>query len=395
MGVMGQSCRQPQMSDDERAQAAEDRRTLARAVREARERRADERGWDDLERALRAKWAHGEHRGQDSYQAIAERAKTKTRVEAPPVRYTVSVKRAAAMSEKRRPPRAEDFAPLVPDLDPAQQAAAEEAAKDPPGAVRLRKPAGWRFSDETFWQKGPLLKCQFCGKQTDKGALPEVRHSPLCPLRRKPVLGAVAAVAATPPPVALPPLSGPVLTSSSERLRIGRQVIEAAERGPPEKSPAYLEWVRRGPCINCEAPPRSTASHAPSGAPVQRRGISQKVRDTLCTSKCWDCHQVYTGGPNRPGGCLPDMEASAEEGKIVLRSKVDTEALVRCAQKVRLLRAYDRLPLEWAVEAMSAGLARVPEDVLRRALLGEPGPAEAEQRLIECLGETAAEEAGA
>lgn len=57
---------------------------------------------------------------------------------------------------------------------------------------------------------------------------------------------------------------------------------------PPEESPAYLEMVRGRRCCNCNAPPRSDPHHE------GKKGVSQKVRDTLAVPLCRRCHDIYT-----------------------------------------------------------------------------------------------------
>ena len=72
----------------------------------------------------------------------------------------------------------------------------------------------------------------------------------------------------------------------------------------PEKSAVWEEVCRRGPCINCGKPPRSTISHEGSGVPGEIKGVSQKHRDTLGTALCWEpSRSAWIDGSRSSSSC--------------------------------------------------------------------------------------------
>lgn len=231
-----------------------------------------------------------------------------------------------------------------------------------------KKPAGWKWHDADFWAKGnDLLKCQHCGKQSAVSAPPSARHSPFCsryeagPVVRGPDL----------PPREPWPLSEMEREIDSYLTREPRPV---EKRGKPEKSEAYKQWVRLGSCCNCGAPAPSDPHHEDTTIPILRRGVREKCRDTLCVSLCRECHDSLTGISG--GYRLPRPDGGEHD-------RAESLAILHDAQVERLTLAVSLLPQEWRIEALSAGLAKVPEDVLRRALL--TGGGDANERLAQAL----------
>ncbi len=144
-----------------------------------------------------------------------------------------------------------------------------------------------------------------------------------------------------------------------------------AKPEPAAESPAYLAWVRLGECCNpgCHEGPPCDPHH--EGAKIVSRGVSLKVADHFTVSLCRRCHRVITGIPGHVSGCLPDTEASKHERTLILRSREESLAILRRALDERLSRALALLPRELRIELISKALAKVPEAVLRAALLGE------------------------
>lgn len=309
MCAPGQSDRLPKLSDEERARLIAERVRLDRLIRKREANRAARRSLIAERAAALAEELAERVRlaRQREADAIAEAICADIRAaggrsatdRTEPVVYRVSRPRRVAAMTRRRSPSwpaegdVDDVAPTVREPDPLEQAVEEERRADPPGVVRLKKPAGWRFFDDTYWQKGDLLKCQFCGKQSGKPAPPGAQHSHLCPLRSRPLL-AVAAVAGKPPVVALPGLSKPVLPGVPPPPRRGLP----QRQGKPKKPchfEALLIFVRRRDCAWCE---RVGPSHAHHQGP---RGHGQKTSDLRILPLCESvpaidhvgCHDLF------------------------------------------------------------------------------------------------------
>lgn len=136
----------------------------------------------------------------------------------------------------------------------------------------------------------------------------------------------------------------------------------------PEKSPAFLAFCRQRECQNpgCGTPAPNEPHHQGTGS--NERGVGQKVRDTKCVTLCTYCHAVYTGGPGKTSLCLPDRQATAHEKSLVLRSKEETELILRRAQLDTIREALNYLPIEKRVEVLSKALALVSEELLEEYL---------------------------
>jgi hypothetical protein len=92
-----------------------------------------------------------------------------------------------------------------------------------------------------------------------------------------------------------------ILTSSFEEHS---QVTELRQREPRVECPAFLAFVRRKPCCNCGAPPRSQAAHIRmASAMFGKRGIgmAEKPSDRWCVALCHDCHLDGPGAQHRIG----------------------------------------------------------------------------------------------
>lgn len=96
---------------------------------------------------------------------------------------------------------------------------------------------------------------------------------------------------------------------------------------PPELCLAWLAFVRRQPCCNCDTSSSIEAHHE------GKKGVSQKVRDTMAVGLCAPCHRVYTD-KNR----LPNPYAATLDSDIGLRTREESLEILRNEQE-RLLQA--------------------------------------------------------
>ncbi|MBI4021442.1 MAG: hypothetical protein HY369_04300 [Candidatus Aenigmarchaeota archaeon] len=105
--------------------------------------------------------------------------------------------------------------------------------------------------------------------------------------------------------------------------------------------------------------------------------MRQKVRDALSVGLCKGhgrCHRIYTNVLTPDGsiaGRLPDPEASQRNGRLVLRSREESLAILHAEQDRLTTKALSLLPQAVRIEVQSRALAMVSEDVLRSALLKE------------------------
>ena len=114
---------------------------------------------------------------------------------------------------------------------------------------------------------------------------------------------------------------------------------------PPQKSRTWLDFVRRLPCCFCgKAAPSDPHHHG-------KRGVGQKVRDTLCIPLCRDCHTRYTNT-----GCVGALDRAATATRLLFE------------QHQLLKRVFQRLTLEVQAVALSIVLADLPPDALDRAI---------------------------
>lgn len=114
---------------------------------------------------------------------------------------------------------------------------------------------------------------------------------------------------------------------------------------PPQKSRTWLDFVRRQPCCFCRAVGNTDPHHH------GKRGVGQKVRDTLCIPLCRMCHTRYTDT-----GCLGELDRAATATRLLFE------------QHQLLKRVFQRLTLEVQAVALSIVLADLPSDALDRAI---------------------------
>ena len=205
-----------------------------------------------------------------------------------------------------------------------------------------------------------LLSCLRCGERPGTERLPW--RPDAWPSHCKPCLE--LAVAEGPPA----PVPQPQFTAAAQPRAV-------AKPEPPAESPAYLAWVRLDECCNPDCCGAGGSDPHHEGAEIVGRGVGQKVADHFTLPLCRPCHRVITGGPGLVGGHLPDPVATHHEGTLILRSREETLAILRRALAERMARAVALLPEVARIELLSAALAKVPEDELRAALLGESADA--------------------
>lgn len=155
-----------------------------------------------------------------------------------------------------------------------------------------------------------------------------------------------------PMPAGLPAKLGGMVCYASQLAEVRAQPKPEA----PERSPAYLEFVRGEPCCNCQAKPRSDPHHE------GKKGVGQKVRDTRTVPLCRTCHRTYTDT-----NCLPQVVAPGVVGH-ELREREESWLLLHTAMRRLQVQVLRRLPLEVCCEVLSAALARMDQAELRRAL---------------------------
>lgn len=177
------------------------------------------------------------------------------------------------------------------------------------------KPAGWRFFDEHFWQRGDFLMCHECRKQTAKDAPAHARHSPFCP-KREP--GAVVRGPDLPPP-------------SVEQVH-PIDAVRWAMRAQPKprariRDAGYMAWIRSHLCVSCGAEDGIEAHH------WGPRGVGQKCDDLLCVALCHGCHSTFHARNALPG------QTKAETEVTLLRAQV--RHLVEWIAEQKLARALD------------------------------------------------------
>lgn len=114
---------------------------------------------------------------------------------------------------------------------------------------------------------------------------------------------------------------------------------------PPQKSRTWLDFVRRLPCCFCRTVGNTDPHHH------GKRGVGQKVRDTLCIPLCRLCHTRYTDT-----GCLGELDRAATATRLLFE------------QHQLLKRVFQRLTLEVQAVALSIVLADLPSDALDRAI---------------------------
>ena len=124
-----------------------------------------------------------------------------------------------------------------------------------------------------------------------------------------------------------------------------RDVAPIVKPEPPEKCEAWLKYVRTLPCCNC--------GRGPELAPIEahhegKKGVAQKVRDTLAVPLCFYCHKTYTNE-----NALPTSEMTA------LRTREESLRILQAEQDRLLTAALEKLEQPARIEALSKALARV------------------------------------
>lgn len=153
-----------------------------------------------------------------------------------------------------------------------------------------------------------------------------------------------------------------VIVDHAHTASAERPIIAALPKpSPPARSEVYKEFVRRHPCLNCQAPPPSDPDH--NG----KRGVGQKCSDFLCVPLCRIDHDTRQRKyrlpmPHRlvPGQAITDD---------MLRSREVTDQMIEDKQLRLLTAAFARLPAQRRIDVMRAALEATPEEELRRMLL--------------------------
>lgn len=293
MGAPGLPSRQPQLSDEERAELIQQRALRGRARRRAQDDQADR----DLEAALNAPWLHGPKQGYNSYGKLVRSEGVRYRIARGPV--------VATMTRKRPEPHEAGCAPTVRDPDPAEMADEEERRKGPVGRPKVEiYPVGRvvEFKDASLgtWRLGQVAGDDGGRTVEIRGRGPVARRRVRLP--KKGVLSAVAQAAATGPPGELPPLAPArvVRTSAARRAMSPQRKPKGRIRDGD-----YLRFVRQHPCCSCGARVGVQAHHHGGS-----RGVSQKADDLRTVPLCATCHMTWHNiGRLRSRDCLTVPEA--------------------------------------------------------------------------------------
>lgn len=85
-----------------------------------------------------------------------------------------------------------------------------------------------------------------------------------------------------------------IARAKSRARREAALVRTDGQREPRVKEPAYLQWVRRLPCVICGTTNRVEAAHIRSGYSAPGwppTGMAQKPSDFRCAPLCATCHR--------------------------------------------------------------------------------------------------------
>lgn len=113
----------------------------------------------------------------------------------------------------------------------------------------------------------------------------------------------------------------------------------------PEECPAWLAFVRKQPCCNCGATQNIEAHHE------GKKGLSQKVRDTMAVPLCRECHRHYTDTNTLPRPVFGGFSGAY--------TREESQKFLRVEQDALLQRALSRLDQPTRIELLSKGLAKV------------------------------------
>ena len=111
----------------------------------------------------------------------------------------------------------------------------------------------------------------------------------------------------------------------------------------PEKCEAWLKHVRTLPCCNCGVVGYTESHHE------GKKGVSQKVRDTLAVPLCIHDHTVYT--------CTNRLPKPG--GGIDLRTREESLRILQAEQDRLLTAALEKLEQPARIEVLSRAMARV------------------------------------
>jgi len=120
----------------------------------------------------------------------------------------------------------------------------------------------------------------------------------------------------------------------------------------PQKVPVFLTWVRQLACCNCGRPGPNDAHHE------GKKGVGQKVRDTLVVPLCRACHETYTRTNQLPLVAAPGLMT---RGESLLK--------LQAAQDGLLSAVFASLPIDQRIELMSNALANLKAAWLSEVLL--------------------------
>lgn len=153
------------------------------------------------------------------------------------------------------------------------------------------KPAGWRFYDAQFWQRGDDKKCHECLKVSSKSAGPAESHERKCSafpagsIVRGPDLPA-------PPP-------------SVEREYAINAILRRVDKPRPRiRDRSYMAFVRSHACVSCGNEEGIEAHH------WGPRGVGQKCDDVLCVALCMACHGAFHAKNALPGQTRAETEVT-------------------------------------------------------------------------------------
>lgn len=119
---------------------------------------------------------------------------------------------------------------------------------------------------------------------------------------------------------------------------------------PPEECDWWLRYVRTLPCGNCPRPAPSEAHHE------GKKGVSQKVRDTMAVALCTACHFVLTKTNRLPARMVDRVDTVKE---CDLRTREESLRILQAEQDRLLTAAIEKLEQPARIEVLSKAMARV------------------------------------
>jgi len=145
------------------------------------------------------------------------------------------------------------------------------------------------------------------------------------------------------PPRAAAPNLDPQHQRPSVVAAARRVVAPIVKPEPPEKCEAWLKFVRTLPCCNCGVVGYTEAHHE------GKKGVAQKVRDTLAVPLCIHDHTVYTSTNRLP----------KPGGGIDLRTREESLRILQAEQDRLLTAELEKLEQPARIEVLSRAMARV------------------------------------